>query len=329
MATLLGESSQTVVTGTIIYGNSRWGHRAISAAKQETAATIEYIIIKAKRVGSSGDVTVEIWDTAYTDFSEISGLSDGDPITIGNLIGSKTVDSSGWSNSSYDSHTFTFASPVELPDLGIFIVSIKHPGGGINNCISWAFPTGASHIQIKSADGGSSWTKETGITGIYQTWGTEGAAPSKPTIVSPSPTGVTNITLDETPLEWADGGNTDTYQVYFRESGDDWELVGVAQAGVEWTINFGILAYETTYEWRIDATNVYGITTGDTWSFNTIDFDQLRISYRLISGGNGNGPYDSTPGVQGTDWEYTGENNMLTVRKLVVAANNKIWHEDI
>ena len=330
MAVLLGESSQSVVTGTVIYGSARWGHRAISAAKQATAATIEYIIIKAKRVGSSGDVTVEIWDTAYTNFSEISGLSDGDPITIGNLIGSKTVDSSGWSNSSFDSHTFTFASPVELPDLGIFIVSIKHPGGGLNNCISWAFPTGASHIQIKSADSGSSWTKETGITGIYQTWGTEGSAPGKPTNPSPTNTG-TDITLDETPLSWDASVNAsaDTYEIYFRESGDSWTLVGVAQAGVSWDIAFGILNYETTYEWRIDATNVYGTTTGDTWSFGSISFDQLRTSYRLISGGSGSGPYDDPPGTQGTDWEYTGLNNMITIRKLVVAANDKIWFESI
>lgn len=330
MATLLGESPQTVVTGTVVYGNARWGHRAISAAKQETAATIEYIIIKAKRVGSSGDVTVEIWDTAYTDFSEISGLSDGDPISIGNLIGSKTVDSSGWSNSSYDSHTFTFASPVELPDLGIFIVSIKHPSGGLNNCISWAFPSGASYTQIKSADGGSSWTKETGITGIYQTWGTEGSAPGKPT--NPSPTdAISDITLDETPLSWdaSVDASADTYEIYFRESGGDWELVGIAQVGVSWDIAFGILDYETTYEWRIDATNVYGTTTGGTWTFGSISYDQIRVSYRLISGGNGAGPYDDPPGTEGTDWAWTGLNNMISVRRLVVVAYNKVYYENI
>ena len=186
MSTLLGQSPQSVVTGTVIYGNSRWGHNAISSAKQATAATIDYIIIKAKRVGSSGNVVVEIWDTPYTDFTEISGLGDGDPINIGNLIGSKTLDSSGWSSSAYNSHTFTFASPITLPDNGIFIVSISHPGGGLNNCISWAFPSGASYTQIRSTDGGSSWTKETGITGIYQTWGTEASPPGK--AQNPTPT---------------------------------------------------------------------------------------------------------------------------------------------
>ena len=154
------------------------------------------------------------------------------------------------------------------------------------------------------------------------------APPGKPTTPSPSDA-ASDITLDETPLSWVDGGNTDTYEIYFREQGDGWDLVGVAQAGVSWAVSFGTLAYGTTYEWRIDATNTTGTTTGDTWSFETISFDQLRISYRLIGGGNGQGPYDDPPGVQGTDWEWTGENNMLTVKKLVVAANNKIWHEDI
>lgn len=159
------------------------------------------------------------------------------------------------------------------------------------------------------------------------------ALPGKPT--TPSPTdAASSITLDETPLSWVDGGNTDTYEVYFREQGDSWVQVGVAQAGVEWTIDFGTLAYGTTYEWRIDATNVYGTTTGDTWTFDTIDYDQIRVSYRLISGGNGYGPYDfdvdgNPQGTQGTDWEYTGENNMLTVKRLIAVANSKVWYESI
>lgn len=328
MSILLGQSPQSVYSGTVVYGATRWGHNAISSVYQDTAATIDYIIIKAKRVGVSGNVTIEIWDTPYTGFTEISGLNDGDPITIGNLIGSKTEDSSGWSNSAYDSHTFTFASPVSLPDHGIFIVSIAHPGGGLNNCISWAFPTGSGYTQIKSADGGSSWTKQTGVTGIYQTYGTVGAAPGKPTTPSPA-NAATNITLDETPLSWVSGGNTDTYEIYWRIQGNAWVLVGVAQAGLSWTIVFPTIVYGTTYEWRIDATNTYGTTTGDTWSFSSIDYDQLRISYRLISGGNGAGPYDDPPGVQGTDWEYTGLNNMISVKRLVVAANSKIFYESI
>jgi len=176
----------------------------------------------------------------------------------------------------------------------------------------------------------SLWTGTTPGTVTVSIRATDTGKPGQPTIVSPTPTGVTDITLDETPLEWATGDPAgDTYEIYFRESGDDWELVGVAQTGVTWAIVFGTLAYETTYEWRIDATNEYGTTEGATWSFDTIDYDRIRVSYRLISGGSGAGPYDDPPGTEGTDWAWTGENNMLTIKRLVAAANDKIWYESI
>jgi len=155
-------------------------------------------------------------------------------------------------------------------------------------------------------------------------------APGAPTNPSPPDSVDPNITLDKTPLSWdASDPAADTYEIYFRESGDDWILVGEAQAGVEWTITFGTLAYGTTYEWRVDATNTEGTTTGDTWSFTCLSFAPPRISYVLISGGSGAGPYDDPPGTEGTDWAWTGENTMLTIKKLVAAANSKIWYEDL
>ncbi len=157
---------------------------------------------------------------------------------------------------------------------------------------------------------------------------TEPELPGKPTTPSPADS-ASSITLDETPLGWVDGGNTDTFEIYYRAQGGSWVLVGIAQAGITWAIPFGSIDYGVTYEWRVDATNTSGTTTGDTWSFDAISYDQIQISFRLIAGGNGNGPYASTPGVQGTDWEYTGESNMITVKKLLAAANNTIWYEDI
>lgn len=152
--------------------------------------------------------------------------------------------------------------------------------------------------------------------------------PGAPTNPSPSDSVDPNITLDETPLSWdASDPVADTYEIYFRKLGDDWDLVGVAQAGVEWTIDFGTLAYGTTYQWKIDATNVYGTTPGTVWSFTTISFGRILVSYVLIPGGSGAGPYDDPPGIEGTDWTWTGGNAMLAVRRLVVAINNKIWYE--
>lgn len=328
MTQLLGQTSQTVYSSFVVFGVNRYGYSAISAVYLETASTIEYINIKAARLGTSGDVTVRVYDTAYDELTEISGLDDGDVIAMGDLVGSKTEDSSGWSTSLVN-RTFTFDTPITLPSSGIYLLTVEHPTGDSNNCIKWAFPTGASYTQAKSVDGGSTFKKYSTITGIYQTYGTVGSAPGKPT--NPSPTdAASSITLDETPLSWdASDPAADTYEVYFRESGDDWSLVGEAQAGVEWAVDFGTLAYGTTYEWRIDATNEHGTTTGDTWSFDTISYDQIRVSYRLISGGSGAGPYDDPSGTEGTDWAWTGESNILTVKRLIAAANSKIWYESI
>ena len=341
MSILLGQSPQTVVTGTVVYGNMRWGHNAISSVYQDTAATIDYIVIKAKRVGTSGDVTISIYDTTYTDFANISGLGDGDSVTIGNLLGSKTEDSSGWSNAAYDSHTFTFTTPISLPDYGIFIVSISHPGGNINNCISWAFPTGSSYTQVRSADGGTSWTKETGVTGIYQTYGTVLAAPEQATILLPTDA-ADDVTLDQATITWEDGGRATSYDVYYGDNAadvtnaDTTDETGIYlgnQVAESFTITDIILGspfdYLITRYWRIDAVNSAGTTAGTTWSFTSINFDQLRVSYVLIDGGSGAGPYDDPAGVEGTDWSWTGLNNMISVRRLVVAANNKIYYESI
>ena len=85
----------------------------------------------------------------------------------------------------------------------------------------------------------------------------------------------------------------------------------------------------TTFEWRVDATNEVGTTTGNTWEFTTQSLKIPKVSYVLISGGSGAGPYDYPPGEEGTDWNWTGENNMVSIRRLVAAANGKIWIEDI
>lgn len=131
-----------------------------------------------------------------------------------------------------------------------------------------------------------------------------------------------SVTLDETPLGWVDGGNADTYNVYFGESGSE-VLVASLQAGIEWTIDFGTLAYGTTYGWRIDSVNDFGTTTGDTWTFDTITFNYPLPGAAGGGGGGGGG------GGSGEEDSPTGENNMMTLRRLVAAANSKIWFEDV
>lgn len=279
----------------------------------------------ADKVGALGDITIAIYG--------VDGV--GKPTGI--ALGTVTIASTNWSEILGTQNPMEDAD-VEFDDCILqptttYALVISATNGDSSNYIRWYSNTGgySDGEAFVSADDGDSWAPITGEDFGFLVFG-DSLLPGALTIVSPTPTGVTDITLDETPLEWAAGDPVaDTYEVYFRESGDDWKLVGSAQAGVEWTIDFGILAYETTYEWRIDATNIYGTTTGDTWSFDTIEFDRIRVSYRLLPGGAGagHGPYDDPPGVEGTDWAWTGENAMLTIKRLVAAANSKIWYESI
>lgn len=301
-------------TGFSAYGTT-WRFQTWTT---ESAYTISDIALYGFKFGSPGDIKVSIREV------------DGDGKPDGDDLCSVTVDESEVSDFPTRAwYTFTFDDSYALDDATQYAIIIRATGGS------------ASHYYAPFGYGSSGYAGGGSGSGNGSLWGTVnttndmdfrtyGAAdlPGKPS--NPSPTdAVSDITLDETPLSWdaSVDGSADTYEIYFRESGDDWELVGVAQVGVSWDIVFGILDYETTYEWRIDATNVYGTTTGDTWTFGSISYDQLRVSYVLISGGSGDGPYDDPPGVEGTDWSWTGLNNMITVRRLVAAARNKIFYE--
>lgn len=158
------------------------------------------------------------------------------------------------------------------------------------------------------------------------------AVGSKATTPAPA-NAADDVTLDQATLTWEDGGDSDSFDVYYGDTSGDLELVSSAQADLSYTVTGVTLGspynYLVTRYWRIDSTNDAGTVEGDEWSFTTISFDCLRISYVLIDGGSGAGPYDTPPGVEGTDWRYTGENNLMTVRKLVAAANNKFWYEEL
>ena len=290
--------------------------------------TITFVKLLVYKIGAPGTVTISIQavdGSNKPDGSDITGL------VITDDPSDYTTNAAGfWVE-------YTFPTPAILSATTRYAIVMRTASGDIDNRVmpraDISSPTYTNGESLTSSDSGSSWTAVASADILFETWGNP-LVPGKPT--NPSPTNAaSSITLDETPLSWdASDPAADTYEVYFREQGDSWVQVGSAQAGVSWTIDFGTLAYGTTYEWRIDATNDTGTTTGDTWTFDTIDFDQIRVSYRLISGGNGYGPYDfdaggNPQGTEGTDWAWTGENTMLTVKRLVAAANSKIWYESI
>jgi len=118
-----------------------------------------------------------------------------------------------------------------------------------------------------------------------------------------------------------------THEVYFAVSGNPLGSLGAPTSEFTWTPS--AFEYAITYQWRVDATNEFGTTTGDVWSFTTITFDPPIGSWRLIPGGSGSGPTASPPGVEGVDWEWTGVNNMRTTRKLVAAASDRLWYGNV
>jgi len=83
------------------------------------------------------------------------------------------------------------------------------------------------------------------------------------------------------------------------------------------------------YFWRIDSVNDDGVTEGDEWYFATIVFYPPIPSWNPVDGGNGQGPpgVDDPPGIEGTDWVWSGLNNMITIRRLVAVAKGTLYYE--
>ena len=169
------------------------------------------------------------------------------------------------------------------------------------------------------------------------------AVPSKAT--TPSPTNAnTAVTLDQATVTWVDGGGADTFNVYYGTTSGSLSLVSSAQAGTSFTVT-GITDgspynYIVTRYWRIDSTNDAGTTTGTEWSFTTIRFappgqtyDYNGTYYRLLVQADGSLGDVPGVGVENTDYVYLAagyeSNAIRTNRKLVAAAENRIWYEAI
>jgi len=178
--------------------------------------------------------------------------------------------------------------------------------------------------------------------------------PSKATTPAPANT-ATDVTLDQATITWVNGGNTDTYDVYYGTSAaavaaaDTTDETGIYignQAGTSLTVT-GITsgspyAYLTSRYWRIDSVNAGGTTTGDAWSFTTLRFSPPTVTYFYSAIGQyyqlliqEDGTYGDPPpiGVEDTDYVYLAAgyvpNFIKTTRKLVGVANSKVWVEDI
>ncbi|GAG35990.1 unnamed protein product, partial [marine sediment metagenome] len=174
-------------------------------------------------------------------------------------------------------------------------------------------------VYIKGKENvGDDW--ENSNTETFTTANIGGDAPEKP--INPKPTDAADdVVLDQETIIWENGGGATSYDVYYGDTSGSLSLVSDGQEALSYTIDGVTLGspfdYLITRYWRIDAINDVGIITGDEWSFVSIAFDPpLPTGVTLDADGNPTG----TP---------TGESGMMTVRRLVAAAYNKMWYESI
>ena len=115
------------------------------------------------------------------------------------------------------------------------------------------------------------------------------SSPTKPTTPSPEDS-ATDVDFSDLTFSWVDGGGADTYDVYMGWQSGNLEVVSEAQDGTSYVTTIAeltakISGWPTSNQvyWRIDATNAYGTTTGDEWSFASAP--QVHMA-RLGAGGS-------------------------------------------
>lgn len=142
------------------------------------------------------------------------------------------------------------------------------------------------------------------------------ARPGKVSVLTPADE-ASGLTLDATVASWEASSNAESYDTYFGLLSGFLSLIENT-SDLETVLNSGnFFTYGDTYYWRVDAVNAFGTTQGDELYFTTIFFDPpLPTGVTLDSEGVPTG----TP---------TGANNIITVKRLVAIAQNKVWYEDI
>jgi len=174
-------------------------------------------------------------------------------------------------------------------------------------------------LRIGQYGGGTPGT----ITASIRNVSGEETLPTKATNPTPSDA-ATDVTLDQATITWDDGGDTDTYNVYYGIESGNLSLVssGIEVGSESFTItditDGSPFEYVVTRYWRIDSVNDDGTTTGDEWSFTTIRLDPPAETYWYSTGGyyyrllpqydSETGEFDGYgdppgTGVENVDWE--------------------------
>jgi len=181
--------------------------------------------------------------------------------------------------------------------------------------------TSYNRFEVKlSAYDGPSWTSYTAHDDVNTYFVVEGEwvtlATLDPATLDAPADGVKNYYLNSDWLAeftWNHELDIEYHTVWFGPTGAMVEQTDRSRYSIislKW-YNGTTLKYDTEYEWKV-VTNDGGYEVeSETWTLNTIEFTPP------ISGASG--------GAGGA----SGENNMVTLKRLVAAARDKIWYEDI
>ncbi|MBW6497788.1 MAG: choice-of-anchor J domain-containing protein [Bacteroidales bacterium] len=115
---------------------------------------------------------------------------------------------------------------------------------------------------------------------------------------SPNPPNfAVNVGLSGT-LSWNFGSSSDTYDLWFGESGNMQQVVQGATAGSSGSYSYADLAGATTYKWQVLVHNSSkALTTGPVWQFSTISSAISSFPYFQ----NFDGPWSGDPAAP-ADW---------------------------
>lgn len=100
----------------------------------------------------------------------------------------------------------------------------------------------------------------------------------------------------------------DVYDIYFGPTSSGPVLISFGQSALELVVPY-TLEYDTEYTWIVDVYDGFFTTTGDEWTFTTLPFLPPLPSRHPV-----------------TDL-LTGDNGMVTVRRLVACSDNKVYYE--
>lgn len=155
------------------------------------------------------------------------------------------------------------------------------------------------------------------------------ARPAK--VANPVPNDNTEgVDLALNTLGWAESDLATEYDFYFREEGDNWDYVGDTEELI-FDIPIVFSKYFQVYEWRIDAKNQFGITTGDTWSFIIIHSQlfpyERRSDYSNII--DNDLVWDISSQAWTSDFDYLVAGGGRYRNQLVVVGHRVIYFGDI